>query len=294
LPLMLLLRNRGGAKPVIATLALGYLAFVIWVGGDLMFARFCLPITPLCYLGLEALTRRYVRGRARWLVLVLVAAGTVLFHRHDDLYVEGQAVHGVADERAQYPEHRTARIRATGRRLGELLRGTDARLAFSGTQAMLIYESKVPYALEAVTGLTDHYLAHQEVGERGHVGHEKGAFRTPASTEYVLRTQGVHLLLFDRPEWTVPFPWMHVGFDGQDFTLVRWDRTVMARLLGQPGIVATDLERHLDDYIAMLEREPAAKTKAQVEIELMAFDRVYFRWHDDAARRDRIAAWLRR
>ena len=289
LPAMLFLRRRGGAMPVIATLALCYLAFVIWVGGDFMFARFCLPATPLCYLALEALTRRYVPGVGRWVVLAAVAAGTLLFYKRPDLYVTGQAVQGVADERAQYPAERTERIRATGRRLGQLLAGTGARVAFSGTQAMLVWESKLPYALEAVTGLTDHFLAHRPVGERGHVGHEKGIFSSAEATEYALRTQGVHLLLFDWPDVTAHYPWLTVEFDGWAFTLTRWDRAVMSRLLGQPGVVATDLDAWLDDYVAAL----ANKSKGEVAGTLQVLERVHFRWHEDDARRALIEARLK-
>jgi len=290
LPVMLLLGRRVFAMPVIATLALCYLAFVIWVGGDFMFARFCLPVTPLLYLALESLTRRYVPGLGRWLVLVVVAAGTVFFYKRPDLYVVGEAVQGVADERAQYPPERANWIRAVGGRLGDMLDGTDVRVAFSGTQAMLIWESKVPYALEAVTGLTDHFLAHREVQQRGHVGHEKGIFSSAETIEYALRTQGVHLFLFDWPEQTAMFPWLTVEVDGWKFTLARWDREIMARLIGQPGVVATDVEQFLDDYL----RDLDSKSKAEVGALLSALDLVYFRWNDDPARRGRLVAYLAR
>lgn len=276
----------------LGAIVLGYLAFVVWVGGDFMFARFCLPVTPLLYLALEVVARRFLRGISAWVAVLVVGLATLLFHQRPDLYVMGQSVDGVADERAQYPTERTDRIRAAGRRLGELCGDTDLRVAFSGTQAMLVYESSVRYALESVAGLTDHWLARQPVPERGIVGHERGLFSSPEITEYALRTQGVHLLLFDHPPWTGPFPWMKVELGGFTFTLVRWDREVMAPLIAAPDVQATDLDAMIDDLIAGLATRPKAE-KPIVQATFSALEQVYFRWHDDPRRQAAIAAWLR-
>jgi hypothetical protein len=290
LPGLLLLRRRGGALPMLAAMALAYLGFVVWVGGDFMFARFCLPVVPLLYLVLEALTRRYVQGRQRWVATAVVAIATLCWHQRPDLLVTGQTVRGVADERAQYPPERIAKIRGVGRRLHALLGDTPLRVAFSGTQAMLVHDAQAAYALEAVTGLTDRFLARQPVGERGHVGHEKGIFRSWETTEYALRQQGVHLFLFDWPDKTAAYPFLRVEIDGNRFTLVRWDAAVMRKLLGQPGVVATDLEAWLDAYLQQLD----GKSKAQVEIDRVVLDLVYFRWNDDPARRGKLDEWLAR
>ncbi len=281
LPALLCLRRRAGALPMLAGIALAYLGFVIWVGGDFMFARFCLPVTPLLYLALEGLTRRHLTGRARWLAASAVVLGTLLWHQQADLLVTGQAVHGVADERAQYPKERVDRIRGVGQRLRELLGDTPVRVAFSGTQAMLVHDARVDYALEAVTGLTDRFLAHQPVGERGPVGHEKGIFRSWETTEYALKQQRVHLLLFDWPNQTALYPFLRLTIDGNQFTMVRWDRAVMQKLLGKPGVQATDLEVHLDQYLREIDQKPLA----QVQADFVAFELVYFRWHDDAVRK---------
>jgi arabinofuranosyltransferase len=290
LPAWLMTWRRGGAMPMLAAMVLAYLGFVVWVGGDFMFARFCLPVVPLLYLVLEALTRCYVQGSLRWVVLVIVAVATLSWHQRADLLVMGQTVRGISDERAQYPPERVAKIRSVGKRLHELLGPTPVRVAFSGTQAMLVYDGKFDYALEAVTGLTDRWLAHQDVGPRGHVGHEKGIFRSPEATNYALTEQKVHLLLFDWPAMTSLCPFLRLEIDDNEFTMVRWDRAVMGKLLGKPGVVATDLEAYLDAYL----REIDHKSKAQVQVDFVALDRVYFRWNDDPARKAKLTEWLAR
>ena len=132
----------------------------------------------------------------------------------------------------------------------------------------------------------------QPVPERGIVGHERGLFSSPEITEYALRTQGVHLLLFDHPPWTGPFPWMKVELGGFTFTLVRWDREVMAPLIAAPDVQATDLDAMIDDLIAGLATRPKAE-KPIVQATFSALEQVYFRWHDDPRRQAAIAAWLR-
>ncbi len=287
---VLLFARRLGRATLLPLFVLPYLAFVVWVGGDFMFARFCLPVVPLLYLGLEVLVRRWGKRSAQWACLVAVATATVCWHERDDLLHMGQTVRGVADERAQYPPTRVEGLRHVGKRLGQVLAGTPARVAFSGTQAMLVYEAKFAYALEAVTGLTDRFLAHQELTKRGQPGHEKGIFSSPEATNYALHTQRLHFLLVDHPPMTTAYPWLKVDLFGMAATLVRWDREVMAPLSRTPGVRVVDLERHLDDYLARLDE----LSPVQVRTDFGAFELVYFRWNDDAPRRDRFVQWLAR
>ncbi|MBL8726410.1 MAG: hypothetical protein JNK49_20370 [Planctomycetes bacterium] len=286
--------RRGTGRERLALMALAYLGFVVWVGGDFMFARFCLPVVPILYLLAEDLVAQLPGKGARWLTAAVVVGGTFAWHERSDLGVVGQTVRGIADEHAQYPRARTEAIRKVGRRLGTLLGGPVAtggvpvRVAFSGTQAMLVYEAKVDYALEAVTGLTDRHLARQVLVERGHVGHEKGIFRSAAATDYALTTQRVHLFLFDWPELTAALPFLRLSIDGTACTVVRWDPAVMARLLGQPGVEATDLPAWLDAYLAA----PGQRPPAEVAGVWQALERVYFRWVEDPARRERLRALL--
>jgi hypothetical protein len=276
--------RRAGALSWLSLLAMAYLIFVVWVGGDFMFARFCLPLVPLWSLLLAGILLQWLpRVWCPWASLVLFF-GMLAWRVPQEMMVVGQTVRGVADERAQYPTQRTDAIRQLGRRLREIMGDTPLRVAFSGTQAMLVYEAKVPYALEAVTGLTDRFLARQPVGERGHVGHEKGIFRSWETTEYALRDRAVHLLLFDWPDKTAAFPFLRVEIDGTACTMVRWDRAVMRCLLADPGVVATDLEAWLDAYLAKITDTPLP----QVQAVFYALELVYFRWNDDPERKARF------
>lgn len=282
------LQRRGPSPWLLPWFVLSYLGFVVWVGGDFMFARFCLPIVPLLYLALELLVRRL--PRLGWRAPCAVVFGlTLLCWPSEELRRTGESVRGIADERAQYPPERVAALRGAGVRLRELLDGEEFHVAFSGTQAMLVYESKVSYALEAVTGLTDHHLAHRRLPERGRVGHEKSVrFELEQDRNYVLENRRVQLLLFDLPMWTEPFPWLKVRLDGVDATLVRWEPDAMARLVGKAGVQCVDLPAFLDRYLADIDGKPIE----QVQADFAALELVYFRWNTDAARRARFVARL--
>ncbi|MFM1874014.1 MAG: hypothetical protein RL398_3436 [Planctomycetota bacterium] len=283
--------RRGRPSPWLLPWFVGtYLAFVVWVGGDFMLARFVLPVTPLLYLAIELAARR-LPTRAGAAVCLAAFGLTLLCAPGPELLRTDDNVRGIADERAQYPAERVDGLRAAGAKMRAALDGTELRVAFSGTQAMLVYEAKVTYALEAVTGLTDHYLAHRDLGERGRIGHEKSVrFERDDDRRYVLEDRKVQLLLFDLPMWTQPFPWLKVRIDGVDATLVRWEPQAMRKLLAAPGVVGTDVEAFLDAYLAELDAKPLA----QVQADFGALELVYFRWNDDQARRARFLERLRK
>ncbi len=284
--------RRGPMPWLVVWFVVPYLGFVVWVGGDFMFARFCLPVVPLLYVALELAVRRIAPAGAAWraVACAVVAAATLCFFERADLLRTGESVRGVADERAQYPQERVDTLRSAGRRLREAMGDTGLRVVFSGTQAMLVYESKVAYALEGVTGLTDRFLARRELSQRGPVGHEKGVFSSPEATRYAFETQRVHFLLVDHPPMTDAYPWLRADLFGVPATLVRWDPAVAHRLRSAEGVRMVDLERHLDDYLASLDgRDPA-----QVRADFGAFELVYFRWNEDPVRRGRFLEWLAR
>jgi hypothetical protein len=279
---------------VLAWMTVTYLGFVVWVGGDFMFARFLLPITPLLGLLLELLLRRALPAKLH-VVAFAVAALAILFapqptalrtRTRDDLhgFKIGEYDRGIGDERAQYPQDRVAWLRGAGYRLGKALAGVPTRVVFFGTQAMLVYEADFSYALEGTAGLTDRHLAHQVLAARGRPGHEKGIYSDPG---YAL-TQRVHFLLEPNAGLIDIDPWRRIAFFGVPGTIVRWDEPVMARLRGVDGVVFTDFVRLLDDYLAAI----GSKDRSQVTADYAHFKVFYFDWNEDPVRRGKFEAAL--
>ena len=149
---------------------LAYSFFVLKVGGDFMYGRFLIPVVPflavLLDLGLLALLgRRPVMQSAATVMVALALVFAPSPVSGPDL------VHGIADEPAHYPEAYLDQIRRGAPIIERYLRGLDVTVAFTGSEARLMYEARVPRAVEAETGLTDRFIARQPPGERGRVGH---------------------------------------------------------------------------------------------------------------------------
>lgn len=280
-----------GRRPwlVLAAFVLPYAAFVVWVGGDFMFARFWLPIVPALLLAFDLAC---LRSRVFWcgpLLAAVVAAGFVL-------RVEPP---GLDDYESEVSDNRrismrdyapglpwTEAFRICGDFLRPLFAGLDVRLGIGGGHANLAFRSRVPVAIECAAGLTDAYIARIPVPPGGRRGHDRpfGLY-----VDYLHR-RGVQFLAdlnFGRED-----EWRHVLFTpiGLPMRLVRWDRALMAELRRrEPSLQCVDFEQYLDAYLAALPQ----KSKAQVAADYAKFRPFWFDHTPDPARQQAFEAFLR-
>lgn len=208
-------------------LILCYCAYVIRVGGDFMFARFWIPITPILFFALEWDFRRVWRQITinasdetgvevptdqptaimtsqapdsrnaiaipnRWgglvgLVLLSAAVSVLRFDPYQGLPFPEKW--GISEEYRIYTPERVSELRQLALDLKPTFKAAGPILAFVGAQAGLIYYLDPRVAIEAETGLTDRNIARRTLEQRGRVGHEK-----QASYAY-LKARGVHILL---------------------------------------------------------------------------------------------------
>ncbi|MCA8958427.1 MAG: hypothetical protein KDC87_20280, partial [Planctomycetes bacterium] len=274
---------------------LPFLAYVVWVGGDFMFARFCLPVTPALFLALQLPMRAAgPPRRVDWVVAALLVAGSLLPAYPAQAIKVGNP-RFVGEERDHYPAWYVEANRILGRRLAELFAGSDLRLAIGGGQAMLAYYSEAPYVLE-LHGLTDEFIAHRKLERRGRVGHEKVL---PLDHAY-LRRRGVDLIVgplqfpgvpddrlgtarrFEFRVENVPFGSLERRFTNfARATLLTYDAGLLTRVTGRQDVRFGDFPRYLDEYRAAIPSRPAAEVRA----DLRAFDAFYFEQNDDQRRR---------
>jgi len=268
--------------------ALGlYVGFVAWVGGDFMFARFLVPITPLALLGVE-LVRVRLPGAGAGLVLAAAVGLATLLRRYPEAQITTlpSGARGVVEERLNYTPAATTAMRAAGERLRELFAGHGVRVVIMGAQAVLAYYGRFALAIEGCTGLTDEHIAHLPLAERRAVGHEKSVLLDPA---YLLQRR-VHFSVHLSPDSYLADNYQHIRFaDGIFGVVVTYDRELMRALAGRPGVAFVDFERHLDDYLAHLD----AKTDAEVAADYARFKTYYFDHNPDPAREDPLRRRLR-
>lgn len=256
--------------------ALPYVAYVIHVGGDFMYARLLVPTAPFFALALEAALPAAVPHAvaSRVAAAALVAA---LAFAPRPFAGEGW-VRGIVDERAFYTEERRRKAREVAATLERLGSGLPLRVVISGQQGIVSYRSRVPVAIEASTGLTDAYVARLPLAERGRPGHEKGA---PLS--YLIDRRRAHLylgrsrILADSLSPYVPL--VALDADSLQAFVLTWDPPVIDALRSR-GALITPFDDNLDRFIADLDRFPdpfVAEVYAKTK-------RFYFEVAPDSAR----------
>jgi hypothetical protein len=245
-----------------------FTAYIVYVGGDFMFARRLLPAAPLLFLVIESRVARWPRPRLRNAVAVatLVAAALPL-----PIFERWSRIDGIGDERRFYPPGILEARRRQAEAVGRALRGTPARVAFEGGMCVFGYYSRLPYLVE-ITGLTQYSLAKRPLTERGAIGHEK-----VADTAWLQEHQ-VHLLVTQELP-PVPRPPTLLSLDEVrfgDLALARiqvYSDEVMDALRGRSDVDFVPIER----VVALSRRKMEEGTAAEAEEILEGLRRFYFR-----------------
>lgn len=277
-----------------------YLSYVIWVGGDFMFTRFCLPVTPALLLSFQLLVSRLRAGAAAAL-MGFVVVGCIAAYLHKGMVAPYKESHFIADEQENYPAWRVDIAKTVGRSLREHLRGTDAVVAIGGMEAMLAFYAEFPTVIERF-GLTDRHIARREILARGKIGHEKGirildpyvferrvCFEFHSLLDY-LSIPGDRIGAHRNIDFHVEDPEGRRGSGWVKATMLTYQVPVMEKLRGRPGVRFQRFEEHLDTYIGELSK----KDRKQVELDYRAFQRFYFDYTDDIERKRAFEQFLSR
>ena len=260
-----------------------FLLYVTRVGGDFMFARFLIPITPICFLALETELLCYVKRPLLRLGLAILLVLTVFFRWHQ-FDPPDTAVHGIIDESIAYPPSMVEQARDEGAKIKRFLSGLDVSAAYYGTKAMLVYYAEIPYAMEAASSLTDTVYAHRPITKRGRPGHEK---RIPF--EYLVERK-INFVVGGtfRPTPDPSQPEV-ISFDGAICHIVVYENEVMDALAKYPEVEFVHFPTFLDRYIEQLDNIP----RYQIAEDLRFFQRYYFAHNDDRQHFEAITSRLR-
>jgi arabinofuranosyltransferase len=267
-------RGRGAGRPRTDALFLGaagalFLGYVIYTGGDFMFARRLIPCLPLLFIALEHAMHRQRPAWATPVLLGVLLAGALLpYNPFGPRYAQ---VSGIADQPRFMPAWVLDMRRQQGQVVGEQMRGTPARVMYEGGMCSFAYYSRLPYLIE-MTGLTQYSLARLPITARGRIGHEKSA------TPRWLDENGVNLVFAQQPPPFAPGPRgptvdeLYFGWLARA-RIVRYSDAVMDPLRGRPGVVFVPIERVLAEARDSLR---VASPEAAKEI-VRGLDDYYFR-----------------
>jgi hypothetical protein len=250
-----------------------YLLYVARSGGDFMFGRFMIPVTPILFVLIELLVQELL-PRARYLLPAgLVIVLSVLLRLN--LFAETKAVGYIANEPDFYPASWHQRAVELGGKLREYLKGTDAAIAFRGQYAAYAYYTEAPVAIEATTGLTDEFIAHQPITKRGRPGHEKG------SPLGYLIGRGV---AFTFKGGVAPKSYVDsltlIDLGGLSTYIVTFHNDLMDRLKHYPDVKFIDIRQTIDSMIPLIPHQ----SHEQVDLWYFFLKSYYFDQNIDSSR----------
>ncbi|HSN28292.1 MAG TPA: hypothetical protein VLT45_18530, partial [Kofleriaceae bacterium] len=236
-----------------------YALYVMRVGGDFMFARMFVPLTP--FLALLLQRALLLCGPRMWLFLTVASIAALWLlpmPPHDN-------THGVVDERHWYAVRPWAHDSDTeGAALERTLHGLPVVVAFEGAGARRIYRSDVPTAIECATGLTDAYIAHLPLHHRGRVGHEKHV-----PPEYLL-ARGVDFSttpLIPRVEEVLPH--LEIDLGGAPMLVLAWHPNIMNTVLAR-GATFPHLTKQLEKELERWREQKPALVAREMDLFLRA------------------------
>ncbi|MBE7412675.1 MAG: hypothetical protein L6Q54_13620 [Leptospiraceae bacterium] len=155
---------------------LGYIFYVLKIGGDFMFSRFFIPITPLFYILLEISILNIFHNSRKWIFLSTIFITVLTLLRFNPY--KGKPIpiiEGISDESEIYKRKSVEELTVKLKSWREVFIKNQIRIAFGGSQAIFAYYTDSPFAIEVETGLTDSYIARLPLNKRGRIGHEKNS-----------------------------------------------------------------------------------------------------------------------
>ncbi|WP_032915740.1 hypothetical protein [Leptospira santarosai] len=258
-----------------------YSGYYTWIGGDFMFSRFYLPILPIVFVWTEQEVPSFLKSLSQRKKIrnVIFYSIPILILLRWDIY-KGLPLpvrSGIADENQIYKRESVEQIRNRILPWKKHFENSKVRVAFAGSECILIYYLNPILAIETEAGLTDPVIAKMKFENKERVGHGK-----PVPLRY-LRDRNVHLLLFSNG---LPIKTEYDEFLTGDFSspwrILTYSPSVMKELLKIPSFQAVDFESYLDVY---------KKTYKNLDLQLRKkkfseFDAYYFRNGEDKNRRE--------
>jgi len=285
----------------ILCIPLFWIFYIVRIGGDFMFARFLIPVTPLLFFFIEAGIWVYCKspflpvpdssGNSNDRVKLLRLSGSplhssILFFTalilpffyifQVDVFslLKKDSIRGIYEEHKIYRPQLQRQYIELAKSYAKVFREEKIRTAFYGAQAFLMYYMEVPFALESSTGLTDSYVASLTLRERGRIGHEK-----TAPYDYLLFRK-IHLSLSPPPQ-PRQYGFNSIFIEGfpVPMEIICYERTLMQSLMLDRRFQFIDFEKYLDQYL-----KDQAPVYATIEEDYKKFYHYYFLHNNDLER----------
>ncbi len=236
--------------------------FIARVGGDYMYARFLIPLIPLCYLLLEIALlelgnpfKKVSQSKvylAALLTLFLIALSPVEKQNRDALLIhqevnelKAKPEEWIVDERLFFQKNRSIEdLAQKGKLLKPFFRDIDSKFLCIGDNVFAYYAG-VNYSLEGY-GLTDPEIAKLPADTSQRVGHQKVAtygYARQKGVQFSLMPTG---LMDELSEVEI-----QIGDQQFNLWLVQYDKAFIQQLKSKFGeaLSFVDIEKEVDSFI---------------------------------------------
>jgi len=267
-----------------------YLWYLARVGGDFMFARMLVVLTPFLALALEFALLPIITGSpgtSNSTIPIstkgILTVGILLI-----LFVyQGSRWSGLGGKRGVYNEwyvyHKfhpdwASESRRKAEVLNRYFAGLPVRIGFFGSEARMLFYMPDVQGVECETGLNDYFTAHLPLTTRGRIGHEK---KPPI--DYLINQRKVQFVFAghaaDALQLRNAIPNVKIRFDGIEGVILYWDQPLLMELKKR-GAEFMDFPAEMDKYISRMDKMPQEKIKRDYSM----IKRFYFDPTPDRAR----------
>jgi hypothetical protein len=248
-----------------------YIFYLFLIGGDFMYARLLIPLSPLFFLGFEIYLYNFLGERAIRLVAFLFVLLT--FNSIDPFKNQPfPEKNGITDENKIYKIKEVYKLKNKLIPHRNNFRELGVRISFGGTQAMMAYYLDPLVAIESVTGLTDKFIAHKKIKERGKVGHEKSA-----DLEY-LKKRKIHFHLFETNfSYIREYNKLETSISKYPWRIITYNQEILSRLESSGHFKYTNFNDYLNSYIKNID----SKNNKEFIIDYNEFNEYYFQSNEN-------------
>ncbi len=260
--------------------SLFYIFYLAKIGGDFMFARLLIPISPILFLFFEIIIneqKKYSRIVLSILVIILTISSINPYKK-----TKIPIIDQVTNESDIYKLKSIYELKLKLIPIAKEFREEEIPVAFGGSEAMLIYYLDPKIAIESETGLTDEFIAHQKILKRKRVGHEKNA-----PLEYLKkRNIGIHFFPSSQIPKTDYNSFKIKGLSGE-FRILEYDSASFENLYKTKNYEFINFEKYLDKYPF------ETKSKSELRKDYEEFKNYYFSKNEDFQREVKFKSYLK-
>ncbi|MCX7998527.1 MAG: hypothetical protein N3A69_06170, partial [Leptospiraceae bacterium] len=250
-----------------------YISYLTYIGGDFMFARLLISMSPILFFSQEALWLFTTKERLRLVIGVLIVVLTVLYY-NPYRGLKLPIINNITSENDIYKLKDIYALKQILLPLQKLVKESDLRVAFGGAQAMMVYYLNPEYALETEAGLTDPYIAKLPPREDTKIGHGK---KIPKS---YLRKKKIHIHLNPAAIPKTDYNGIRIIGLPHIFRIVVYEKKVFDILESSGKFEFIPFDEYLDNYISKIK----TKKIERIRKDYFKFRKYYFKWNSDPKR----------